>query len=123
MGLVLSFLIATFMSLMQMQINTDNINDLDALQSSNDGFTTLKLTIDEFPAEPHECGVCNELYGAADIIQLLTCTHAFCRECLRTFTKTRINEGRYPIFCPVCAIERTRVNQSREFVLSHLLVN
>jgi len=60
----------------------------------------------------HECGVCNELYSVAQIIQLPTCRHIFCRECLRTFTETRINEGRYPIFCPVCAIERTTVNGS-----------
>ena len=92
---------------------------LDALQSSNRGFTTLDLPTSEFPVESEECGVCNELFGVAQIIQLPTCRHTFCRECLRTFTKTRINEGRYPIFCPVCAIERTRVNNSRELVHSH----
>ena len=96
---------------------------LDALQSSNRTFTTLELSTSEFSAESHECGVCNELHGAAQIIQLPTCKHTFCRECLRTFTKTRINEGRYPIFCPVCAIERTRVNQSRKLVLSRILVD
>jgi hypothetical protein len=90
---------------------------LDALQSSN-RFTTLELPTNEFLAESHECGVCNELHGAAQIIQLPTCKHTFCRECLRTFTKTRINEGRYPILCPVCAIERTRINHSRKLVLS-----
>jgi len=60
----------------------------------------------------HECGVCNEVFGVPQIIQLPTCSHTFCRECLRTFTKTRISEGRYPIFCPVCAIEKTKVNHS-----------
>ena len=92
--------------------------NLDTIQRSSRGFTTLELP-GEIPVESHECGVCNELYGAAQIIQLPTCTHPFCRECLRTFTKTKISEGRYPIFCPVCAIERTRVNQSRELVPSH----
>jgi Ring finger domain len=87
----------------------------DTLLSSNRGFTTLELPTSGFPAESHECGVCNELYGIDQIIQLPTCTHTFCKDCLRTFTKTKIREGRYPIFCPVCAIERTRVNQSREF--------
>ena len=91
---------------------------LDALQSST-RFTTLELPTCEFiPEENHECGVCNELFGVAQSIELPTCKHSFCRECLRTFTKTRINEGRYPIFCPVCAIERMRVNNSRKLVLS-----
>jgi len=85
---------------------------------SNRGFVTLELPTSEFSAESHECGVCNELYGVAQIIQLPTCIHTFCIGCLRTFTKTKINEGRYPIICPVCSIERTRANQSRELVPS-----
>ena len=93
---------------------------LDALHSSNRGFARLELPTSEFPIEPHECGVCNELYNVAQIIQLPTCAHTFCRECLRTFTKTKISEGRYPISCPVCAIERTRVSPSRELFLSYL---
>ena len=93
---------------------------LDALQSTTRGFTTLELP-NEFPTESHECGVCNELFGEAQSIQLPTCRHTFCRECLRTFTKTRISEGRYPIFCPVCAIERMRVNHSRKLFLSRIL--
>jgi len=67
-------------------------------------------------ATDSECAVCNELYGvaqSAQIIQLPTCTHTFCRECLSTYTKTRIDDGRYPIFCPVCVIERTKVNHSQ----------
>jgi len=85
----------------------------DRVLSSSRTFTTLELPTSEFPAESYECGVCNELNGEDQTIQLPMCSHTFCRECLRTFTKTKINEGRYPIFCPVCAIERTRVNQSR----------
>ena len=92
---------------------------LDAIQNSNREFTTLELPTSECPVDSHECGVCNELYGATQIIRLPDCTHTFCRECLRTFTKTKIREGRYPISCPVCAIERTRVNRSRELILSH----
>ena len=88
----------------------------DAVLSSNRGITTLELPTSEFPAESHECGVCNELYGVDQIIQLPMCTHTFCTECIRTLTKTKINEGRYPIFCPVCALERTKVNKSRELV-------
>jgi hypothetical protein len=94
----------------------------DPLEGSNRAFTTLELPTSEFSAESHECGVCNEVFGVPQVIQLPTCSHTFCRECLRTFTKTRINEGRYPIFCPVCAIERTRVNHSRELgPLSHFV--
>ena len=74
----------------------------------------LPACLSEFLAETHECGVCNESFGVAQSIELPTCSHSFCRECLRTFTKTRITEGRYPIFCPVCAVERSRVNNSRK---------
>ena len=90
--------------------------DFDAIHRSdpNREFATLELPTNEFPGESHECGVCNELYDGVQVIELPVCTHTFCRECLRTFTKTKISEGRYPIFCPVCAIDRTKVNQSRE---------
>ena len=95
---------------------------LDAFQSCSRGFTTLELPANEFQAETHECGVCNELFSVAQSIQLPSCTHSFCRECIRTFTITRISEGRYPIFCPVCAIERSRVNNSRK-LLCYILID
>ena len=93
----------------------------DSLQSSNGGSTKLELPGSELPFETHECGVCHEVHAIALMIQLPTCSHTFCRECLCTFTKTRIKEGRYPIFCPVCAIQvgRARVDHgSGEFFLS-----
>ena len=85
---------------------------------SMDGERTSEPPTIELPTETHECGVCIELFSVAQSIQLPTCGHSFCRECLRTFTKTRIDEGRYPIVCPVCAIERTEVNNSRKWVLA-----
>ena len=92
---------------------------LDALQSSN---TTLE-TPSAFPVETHKCGMCNKLFGVVQIIKLPTCGHTFCKECLRNFMMRRINEGRYPIFCPACPIasKGTRVNDSDsgELFLSH----
>jgi len=60
-----------------------------------------------------ECGVCGELHGLFEKIGLDDCGHNFCKVCLGTFTKTKIEEGRYPIFCPECLPDRTRTTKTR----------
>ena len=60
-----------------------------------------------------ECGVCGELNDVSEKIGPDDCGHAFCKVCLGTFTKTKIEEGRYPIFCPECLPDRTRTTKTR----------
>jgi len=60
-----------------------------------------------------ECGVCGELHDISEKIGPDDCGHAFCKVCLGTFTKTKIEEGRYPIFCPECLPDRTRTTKTR----------
>jgi hypothetical protein len=71
---------------------------LDAVQRYPRGFTTLEQPTSKVSSENRECGVCNESYNEAEVIQIPTCTHSFCEDCLYTFIKTKISEGRYPIF-------------------------
>ncbi|KAF8909307.1 hypothetical protein CPB84DRAFT_1765783 [Gymnopilus junonius] len=60
-----------------------------------------------------ECGICAEMHLPREKITLADCDHKFCNECLTTFTRTRIEEGRYPTFCPECFPQRTRTNKSQ----------
>ncbi|KAF8159584.1 hypothetical protein B0H34DRAFT_704058 [Crassisporium funariophilum] len=78
-----------------------------------DGFATLELPAQASVSESFECGVCSEMHGVAEVVRLPNCHHAFCKDCLRSHTVTKVGEGRYPIFCPVCAIERSRMNKSQ----------
>lgn len=61
-----------------------------------------------------ECGICAEMHHPREKISLSDCDHKFCNECLSTFTKTKIEEGRYPIFCPECLAQRMRTSKSRK---------
>lgn len=75
-------------------------------------FTTLQLP---HVPESFECGVCAEVYNVTVKISLPTCGHMFCKECLTTYTKTKIDDGRYPIFCPECVAERPRAIKTCQF--------
>jgi len=33
------------------------------------------------------------------------CNHAFCRECVRNYIVSKVDEHRFPIFCPICVAE------------------
>ncbi|KAF9480533.1 hypothetical protein BDN70DRAFT_805202 [Pholiota conissans] len=73
-------------------------------------FTTLQLP----PAQENfECGVCAEVHNVNVRISLADCGHMFCKECLTTYTRTKIGDGRYPIFCPECVVERPRAIKSQ----------
>ncbi|KAH9028401.1 hypothetical protein EDB84DRAFT_277312 [Lactarius hengduanensis] len=48
------------------------------------------------------CGVCMEEMPE-DSVARLDCGHAFCRECIRAYISTRLEEHRFPILCPTCA--------------------
>jgi len=60
-----------------------------------------------------ECGICAEMCQSKERVGLADCDHKFCKECLTTFVKTKIEERRYPIFCPECVTMRTHTTKSR----------
>jgi len=48
------------------------------------------------------CAVCFEDYSKEYVARIVGCEHTFCRDCLRSYVLSKLNEHRYPIFCPVC---------------------
>ena len=48
------------------------------------------------------CGVCLEVHPEEDVARVTICEHHFCRDCLRSYILSKLDEHRYPIFCPVC---------------------
>lgn len=49
------------------------------------------------------CGICLEEMPDDSIASPDPCGHTFCRDCLREYVTTRLNERRFPILCPTCA--------------------
>lgn len=56
-------------------------------------------------AHTFECKICLERCQKEDLACAGRCLHAFCRECLREYVVTKIQEKTYPIVCPVCAAD------------------
>ncbi|KAH9053121.1 hypothetical protein EDB87DRAFT_292592 [Lactarius vividus] len=54
------------------------------------------------------CGVCMEEMPEDSVARLDPCGHAFCRECMRGYVSTRLEERKFPILCPTCIAGRGR---------------
>lgn len=58
-----------------------------------------------------QCRICMDELPEDDIAEVDDCVHMMCRSCLREFVSSKIQEHRYPIFCPVCTIVKDRKGQ------------
>jgi len=50
------------------------------------------------------CAVCTDEFSVA---RIPGCDHGFCRECLRTYAISKLEEHRFPILCPSCVADNT----------------
>lgn len=80
------------------------------------GDNFASLTLPSLPLSFH-CSICGECHDQAEKLGPSECGHNFCKDCLTYFTRTKIEEGRYPIFCPECLAERSRTSKCRTFCL------
>jgi len=53
-----------------------------------------------------ECAVCLEVHPIYSSVQLAGCEHPFCKECLQGHVRSFLSNGRFPIECPVCLLDR-----------------
>lgn len=103
---------------LRMQLQQE-IDDLDfgerrpIYRSSSSSVINVQLPL---PYASFECGVCGELVNTTSRIDLPGCGHEACKECLTAFSRTKIDEGRYPIFCPECIAERSGAIRTRTFL-------
>lgn len=50
------------------------------------------------------CGICLEDHLAEDVATVDMCGHMFCRDGVRNYISSKLNERRYPISCPSCHV-------------------
>lgn len=53
-----------------------------------------------------DCGICFDQLPLDDAARLQGCQHIFCRECIRGYITSKLNEKKYPIPCPMCATNK-----------------
>lgn len=49
-----------------------------------------------------ECGICLEELPEDWVARVDPCGHSFCRECVRNYIGSKLEEHRFPILCPMC---------------------
>lgn len=52
-----------------------------------------------------ECSVCFEKFSEEFVAKVSRCDHQFCRDCIRRYVETELEERKYPIFCPLCIVD------------------
>ncbi|KAI0347119.1 hypothetical protein BDW22DRAFT_1367462 [Trametopsis cervina] len=56
------------------------------------------------------CGVCFEDHPEDYVASVEPCGHRFCRECMRDYVRSKVDEHRYPIPCPLCQTDPATSN-------------
>lgn len=62
-----------------------------------------------------ECSVCMEVIPEDDVAKMDNCRHSFCRDCIRQYIISKIEDHRYPIVCPICATDKENRNPGSMF--------
>jgi hypothetical protein len=53
-----------------------------------------------------ECGICLSEETEYMVFSFEPCGHRFCRDCVRRYVKSKIEEHRFPIVCPTCTTSK-----------------
>ncbi|KAL4067477.1 hypothetical protein V8B97DRAFT_927613 [Scleroderma yunnanense] len=67
---------------------------------------------DKNEEEEFECGVCFDNVPVLLGVHLDPCQHGFCMTCITGHVCAKINERRFPVFCPLCMTDRKNANPS-----------
>ena len=89
-------------------------DDVSSSQSSRQSSTQISSEVSTEENTYFECVICFENIPEETGIHLLPCAHGFCRECLAGHVCSKIEERRFPVFCPLCMTEQGNVSPSGE---------
>ncbi|KAF7800144.1 hypothetical protein EIP86_011389 [Pleurotus ostreatoroseus] len=55
----------------------------------------------------YQCGICLEEEAEFSVAKIESCRHSFCRGCVLSYLRSKLAEHRFPIPCPICAMDRS----------------
>ena len=79
---------------------------LEEFDNENRALSALRAGLAVPPRRLFACGICLEEMPDDSIVRLDPCGHTFCRDCLREYVATCLNERRFPILCPTCTASK-----------------
>ena len=92
-------------------IKNGEIDDLElaalmqiAYNAENDELAAQMHYLLTAEQEVFECGICFETLPIDDIARIDGCRHQFCRDCLRSYVSSKIEDRKFPISCPDCSV-------------------
>src|SRR6266702_4120615 len=84
----------------------DGLSYAKRLQSEFDNedraLNSERIRLSKTVQQVFQCGICMEDMPEDSVARPDPCRHAFCRECMRGYVSTRLEEHRFPILCPTC---------------------
>ncbi|KZT36299.1 hypothetical protein SISSUDRAFT_1050080 [Sistotremastrum suecicum HHB10207 ss-3] len=48
------------------------------------------------------CALCSDTHPSSNIITITGCQHFLCKNCTKTYLRSKLDEGRFPVICPMC---------------------
>ncbi|KAI0035520.1 hypothetical protein K488DRAFT_43143 [Vararia minispora EC-137] len=54
------------------------------------------------PQQTFDCQICLDSYPEDVVLRVDYCRHEFCRHCMKEYIASKLQEHRFPIFCPIC---------------------
>ena len=61
------------------------------------------------------CAVCTDEFPEDFVARVPGCGHGFCRECLKMYAVSKLEEHRFPILCPSCVVDDTGKEPGSKF--------
>ena len=75
--------------------------------------------LSSFQPSTFTCAVCTDEFSEEYVARVPICDHGFCRECLKKYAVSKLEEQRFPILCPSCIADNTSKKPgSKSYVLS-----
>ncbi|KZS89201.1 hypothetical protein SISNIDRAFT_527498, partial [Sistotremastrum niveocremeum HHB9708] len=51
------------------------------------------------------CTLCSDTHPSSNIITIPGCLHVLCKSCTKTYLISKLDEGRFPVICPICQVD------------------
>lgn len=81
-----------------------------SFDSENELLLKQKHELMQTAQRQYHCGVCLDDFPEDDAVRIDACGHEICRDCALGHVRSKIEEHRFPVLCPVCTADNQNQN-------------